>query len=125
VATAENSIETAPRVVGRPFPKGVSGNPGGRPAGLARYVRVRVGEDGRMTVVFMVGVLEDESERTEMRMQAAAWLADRGFGKAVQTMRSEVEQTRPDFASMTHDERRQVLGELRGRLDVLLVEETA
>jgi hypothetical protein len=34
----ENSMETA-RVVGRPFPKGTSGNPGGRPRGLAAYVR--------------------------------------------------------------------------------------
>jgi len=34
----ENSMETT-RVVGRPFPKGTSGNPGGRPRGLAAYVR--------------------------------------------------------------------------------------
>ena len=34
----ENSMETT-RVVGKPFPKGVSGNPGGRPRGLAAYVR--------------------------------------------------------------------------------------
>ena len=31
----ENSMETA-KVVGKPFPKGVSGNPGGRPRGLYR-----------------------------------------------------------------------------------------
>jgi hypothetical protein len=123
VATAENSIETAPRVVGRPFPKGVTGNPGGRPAGLARYVRELVGEDGRRIADFMVGVLDDESERTETRMQAAAWLGDRGFGKAVQTTRSEIEQPRPDFASMSREERRAVLGELRGRLDEMLTDE--
>ena len=34
----ENSMEIT-RVVGRPFPKGVSGNPGGRPRGLAANVR--------------------------------------------------------------------------------------
>jgi Family of unknown function (DUF5681) len=28
---AENSVESCTRKVGRPFPKGVSGNPGGRP----------------------------------------------------------------------------------------------
>lgn len=36
---AENSTKTA-RVIGRPFPKGVSGNPGGRPKGtLKDYVK--------------------------------------------------------------------------------------
>lgn len=36
---AQNSTESA-RVIGRPFPKGVSGNPGGRPKGtLKDHVR--------------------------------------------------------------------------------------
>ena len=68
------------------FPKGVSGNPGGRPKGLARYVRELVGDDGRRIADFMLGVLDDEAERTETRMQAATWLADRGFGKTPVTM---------------------------------------
>jgi len=32
-ATLSNSAKTAPRVIGRPFAKGISGNPGGRPVG--------------------------------------------------------------------------------------------
>jgi hypothetical protein len=63
---AENSVETAP-VVGRPFAPGVSGNPGGRPKGLARYVRALVGEDGRRVADLMLAVPEDERERTEVR----------------------------------------------------------
>jgi hypothetical protein len=48
MTTVQDSGEiTATRVVGRPFAKGVSGNPGGRPRGLARYVRELVGDDGR------------------------------------------------------------------------------
>jgi hypothetical protein len=70
------------KIVGRPFPRGVSGNPGGRPKGLARYVRELVGDDGRRIADFMLGVLDDESERTETRLKAAEWLAERGFGKA-------------------------------------------
>jgi len=54
----------------------------GRPKGLARYVRDLVGEDGRRIADFMLTVLEDESERIETRMEAARWLADRGFGRA-------------------------------------------
>src|SRR5439155_15128273 len=83
---AQNSVETGAGFVGRPFPKGVSGNPGGRPKGLARYVRELVGDDGRRIADFMLSVLDDETERTETRIQAATWLADRGFGKAPATM---------------------------------------
>ena len=80
---AENSVETAPSpVIGRPFAPGMSGNPGGRPKGLARYVRELVGEDGRRVADFMFGVMEDERERTEVRMEAGRWLADRGFGRS-------------------------------------------
>jgi uncharacterized protein DUF5681 len=82
VSATQNSDETATAAPGRPFRKGVSGNPGGRPRGLARYVRELVGDDGRRIADFMLDVLDDETERTETRMQAAAWLADRGFGKA-------------------------------------------
>ena len=55
---------------------------------MARYVRELVGDDGRRIADFMVAVLEDESERTEVRMEAARWLADRGFGRAVQPLRA-------------------------------------
>ena len=80
---ADNSIETAlSPVVGRPFAPGMSGNPGGRPKGFARYVRELVGDDGRRIADFMFGVMEDERERTEVRMEATRWLADRGFGRS-------------------------------------------
>ena len=49
------------------------------------------GIDGAKLVDFYVSVLDDESERTETRMQAAAWLADRGFGKAPDVQRQEGE----------------------------------
>jgi hypothetical protein len=84
------AAKTAPSVVGRPFPQGVSGNPGGRPKGLARYVRELVGDDGGTIADFMLGVLEDDSERTETRIQAATWLADRGFGKPTQPQEVEL-----------------------------------
>ena len=72
------------------WPKGISGNPGGRPKGLARYVRELVGDDGRRIADFTLGVLEDDTERTETRMQAATWLADRGFGKPTQPQAVEL-----------------------------------
>ena len=94
---AENSVGTAsPHVIGRPFLPGMSGNPGGRPKGLARYVRELVGDDGRRVADFMVSVLEDEREPTLTRMEAARWLADRGFGRShvpVEVKQPEQEET--------------------------------
>jgi hypothetical protein len=69
-------------VTGRGFLPGQSGNPGGRPKGLGRRVRELVGGDGHAIAEYMFTVLSDTTERTADRMEAAKWLADRGFGKA-------------------------------------------
>jgi hypothetical protein len=52
-------------------------------------VRELVGDDGRRIADFMVAVLEDETERTETRVKAAEWLAERGFGRAAMTIEGE------------------------------------
>src|SRR5260221_5452738 len=73
-------------VTGAGFLPGASGNPGGRPRGLSRRVRELVGEDGEAIVSYMVSVMADEKARAADRLEAAKWLADRGFGRSVQTM---------------------------------------
>lgn len=74
---AENSVETAsPGVIGRPFAPGMSGNPGGRPKGLARYVRELVGDDGRRVADFMLAVLEQRL-RDATKDSASAAAADK------------------------------------------------
>jgi Family of unknown function (DUF5681) len=78
------SLSGEPRTVGRPFTKGVSGNPGGRPKGLVRKIREET-RDGEEMVEYMLGVARDEGEITKARMEAYTWLADRGFGKPTQT----------------------------------------
>jgi hypothetical protein len=83
MAAVENNVPTARGggVTGRGFQPGVSGNPGGRPKGLARRVRELVGDDGHEIAEFMFDVMQNEKARTADRLEAAAWLADRGFGK--------------------------------------------
>lgn len=111
---AENSDETAggdaPR--GRPFAKGTSGNPGGRPKGLAKKIRGRT-KNGLELVEFALAVLRadvdklrpsdiDDEEWAELspaarmrlsfelapsikeRLTAAQYLTDRGWGKATE-----------------------------------------
>jgi hypothetical protein len=69
-------------VTGEGFCPGKSGNPGGRPKGLRRRVQELVGPDGEAIVAYMVEIMQNPAERTRDRMDAARWLADRGFGKA-------------------------------------------
>ena len=79
---AENSTVSAVRVIGRPFARGTSGNPGGRPQGLARATRELVGEDGKALVELWWSIAQDATRRDSDRLEASKLLADRGWGKA-------------------------------------------
>ena len=62
----------------------VHGNPkrnGGRPKGLAQLARAAT-KDGDDLVKFFVSTLKTAKKHSD-RIKAAEWLADRGFGKAV------------------------------------------
>lgn len=84
MSDAQNSTRTASRPRGRPFLKGVSGNPGGRPRGFVQAIREAT-RDGEELVRFMVRVLRGQVRgvRVRDRLEAASWLADRAFGKPV------------------------------------------
>src|SRR5262245_66056085 len=66
------------------FPKGVSGNPGGRPQGLCKATRELVGEDGHRLAEFWVSIMDDPMRRDSDRLEASRLLADRGWGRAAQ-----------------------------------------
>ena len=118
---AGNSAGTV-QVVGRPFPRGVSGNPSGRPkgaSGLASYIKART-DDGREIADFMMDVMrgdkiEGRAPKTVERMEAARWLADRAWGRAIQQQSDiKVDQHKPDQRLSTYS-----LEQLNALLDAL------
>ena len=66
-------------VTGR-FLAGQSGNPSGRPKGFRAYIKESTAE-GNELVDVVLAVLRDQNASNRERMEAATWLADRGFGK--------------------------------------------
>lgn len=66
------------------FQKGQSGNPGGRARNaFAETIRSET-RDGAELVTLALAIARSPEEDTTDRLRAIGWLADRGFGKAVQ-----------------------------------------
>lgn len=72
------------------FRKGQSGNPGGRPKGLARITRELLGDDGQAAVRFLADVMDGGPlpdgavPSVSERITAAKLLIERGWGRAPQ-----------------------------------------
>jgi hypothetical protein len=72
----------AQRVIGRPFPKGTSGNPGGR-SRLDTMVRFDLREAARALCPRSIEVIREclEHKDARIRLMAAQLAMERGFGK--------------------------------------------
>jgi hypothetical protein len=121
VDVAQNSGAAAPRARGVPFRPGDDPrrNRGGRPRGIVSHIREQT-DDGRELIDLLLRIARDEEQPMKIRLEAICDVLDRGFGRAAQGLRLEVEPQRPDIAAMSAEERRATLTELRGRLDRLL-----
>lgn len=78
--TPSNAPELPQRLIGRPWVKGQSGNPSGRPKGLIRAIRRRT-KDGVLLAQFLTEVLLDKEADLKCRLEAARLLCERGFAK--------------------------------------------
>ena len=82
MSSVQNNGGATGGVTGRGFRPGRSGNPGGRPQGLAKATRELVGEDGMALAQLWWDIACDETRRDSDRLEASKLLADRGWGKA-------------------------------------------
>lgn len=77
-------------MVGIPFKKGQSGNPGGRPKGIAALARQHTDK----AIEVLANALDSHDER--VRVTAAEKLLDRGYGKPL-TMTADVSKRLDDW----------------------------
>jgi HEAT repeat protein len=68
---------------GRPFPKGISGNPGGRPKVLGD-VQALARQKSPEAINTLANIMDDQKAPPAARVAAANALLDRGYGKPTQ-----------------------------------------
>jgi HEAT repeat protein len=82
---------------GKPFPKGVSGNPGGRPKVLGD-VQELARQKSPEAITTLANIMHDEKAPPAARVAAAA-LLDRGYGKPTQPISQTLAKIDPSSIS--------------------------
>jgi hypothetical protein len=78
----DNNEPASGGITGKGWKAGQSGNPGGRPKGIARQAREAAGGDASKLLQVLLDVAADDSAKASDRIAAARELLDRGWGKA-------------------------------------------
>jgi hypothetical protein len=92
VTAASSTAQTRKPLVGRPFPKGVSGNPSGQPKGV-REVREAAREHTALAMQTLAEACRSKRAPWSARVAAAEALLSRGWGKPSQPV--EINDNRP------------------------------
>ena len=74
------------RVVGRPLPKGKTGNPGGRPKRTAQeFALIQACQAKTAEALHTIETLMKKADKDSVRLAAAVFIIERAHGKAVET----------------------------------------
>ena len=94
--TAQNSSGAAKskKVPGKPFQKGQSGNPGGRPK-VPEELREAFRANSQDACDALCKILKDPAAKDSDKIRAAEIILDRGYGKPTQAVDLEAAVTAP------------------------------
>jgi len=101
------------RVIGRPFKKGQSGNPSGRPKVVQSFVEL-VRAHTSEAIGTLLAIMNDDDASPAARVSAACAILDRGWGKPAQMVTANVQEKR-SIRQWSTEELTEFLNDATGR----------
>lgn len=90
--SAANSTKNSKKQVGKPFEKGKSGNPNGRPK-VDPEVRELLKAATPAAAKLLIDTINDPTAKRDTRLDAAKTVLDRVYGKATQPIDGNIDTT--------------------------------